>query len=472
MSTYRHRYVWHTGCQARRETEERLRYPLHYHLKKLDFIAFKKELQSGTQPFMTDPAGRTPLDLAITLFEDLVESGLCSSFPLDSFIEKSFQHDMRRPYKSPTYVSAYENLNDRLEAAHLSGKHSGPRVAPSSYQRMCVRHDPYPYEAYELINGGILDIGTNPLRPTKHADLLFHRHISLVVSDFLSRPMAAQCRVLLRELGQRATLLMRVIQELSSSGELMLLSAKFLQSRSETKAQILPQMGYPYLYLALIESLIQRHDALASKLAQAKPVNPQSVSAARALVDECIARRSRGAEAAELLRGLLKQLGVLSHVYGPGSFDPEYREYFLHAAVVLGCPELFRYLCEGVDVSDPDALVIFDWNEMLAEMQRRPKRYAGFVQPLTNLKVRTSLQTSQPGQSVSPRQLTDDMLEDVGKMPVVGKNYQRKLEMERSKWQYPVLPSEDRSPTKPTVATKPPKPLSRLSRPCRLSRKS
>ncbi|KAH0484884.1 MAG: hypothetical protein KVP17_003838 [Porospora cf. gigantea B] len=109
---------------------------------------------------------------------------------------------------------------------------------------------------------------------------------------------------------------------------------------------------------------------------------------------------------------------------------------------------------------------------MLAEMQRRPKRYAGFVQPLTNLKVRTSLQTSQPGQSVSPRQLTDDMLEDVGKMPVVGKNYQRKLEMERSKWQYPVLPSEDRSPTKPTVATKPPKPLSRLSRPCRLSRKS
>uniref|UniRef100_A0A0G4I2C5 Uncharacterized protein n=1 Tax=Chromera velia CCMP2878 TaxID=1169474 RepID=A0A0G4I2C5_9ALVE len=58
--------------------------PLHDHLTNFDFYAFRQEYNRGAHPNVRDVYGRTALDYAVFLLEDLIESSLCTSFAVDS----------------------------------------------------------------------------------------------------------------------------------------------------------------------------------------------------------------------------------------------------------------------------------------------------------------------------------------------------------------------------------------------------
>lgn len=154
---------WYDPCQAAIETVRRLQTPLHYHLRRHDYVAFQKELATGTNPFIPDECGRTPLDLALLMTEDIVITSLCTSFPVD-FLVKTLEHDAKYPAKfKPHYAQTYESMYDHPNALRLTAaaepetmSHFGTG-APKEYPRFfptpfpTYRHDTVPTHVYDSL---------------------------------------------------------------------------------------------------------------------------------------------------------------------------------------------------------------------------------------------------------------------------------------------------------------------------------
>lgn len=60
--------VWFDRERAHIENELRRRCPLHYFLSKYDLSALLATLKQGADPALRDAAGRTPLDLAVQVY--------------------------------------------------------------------------------------------------------------------------------------------------------------------------------------------------------------------------------------------------------------------------------------------------------------------------------------------------------------------------------------------------------------------
>ncbi|PFH36759.1 hypothetical protein BESB_049510 [Besnoitia besnoiti] len=76
--------VWFDRERAKTENDLRRQFPLHYYISSYDLSAFLAALKQGEDLAQRDPAGRTPLDLAVQMAVELIEASLCTSFPVDS----------------------------------------------------------------------------------------------------------------------------------------------------------------------------------------------------------------------------------------------------------------------------------------------------------------------------------------------------------------------------------------------------
>ncbi|EPR57104.1 hypothetical protein TGPRC2_266630 [Toxoplasma gondii TgCatPRC2] len=76
--------VWFDRDRAKACNDMRREYPLHYYISSYDVYAFLATLRQGADPAKRDAAGRTPLDLAVQMAVELIETSLCTSFPIDN----------------------------------------------------------------------------------------------------------------------------------------------------------------------------------------------------------------------------------------------------------------------------------------------------------------------------------------------------------------------------------------------------
>lgn len=133
---------------------------------------------------MRDECGRTPLDLALVMFEDLLITSLCTSFPVD-FLVRTLEYDARFPSKFvPHYADAYANLNDHPNALRLAAGREGgiaaqympefEKGAPSEYPRFApvpfpsYKHDALPTHVYETLTSPA--VGFQPRRAGKKTE--------------------------------------------------------------------------------------------------------------------------------------------------------------------------------------------------------------------------------------------------------------------------------------------------------------
>ncbi|CBZ50866.1 hypothetical protein NCLIV_039410 [Neospora caninum Liverpool] len=76
--------IWFDRERAQARNEMRRVYPLHYYISSYDTYAFLASLRQGADPAKRDASGRTPLDLAVQMAVELIETSLCTSFPIDN----------------------------------------------------------------------------------------------------------------------------------------------------------------------------------------------------------------------------------------------------------------------------------------------------------------------------------------------------------------------------------------------------
>lgn len=130
-------------------------------------------ISSGTNPYVRDECGRTPLDLALIMLEDLIVTSLCTSFPVD-FLVKTLEYDSKFPAKFvPRYAKFYENMYDHPNALRLANSTRGGISAanlpgfgtgsPSEYPRFiptpfpAYKHDALPTHVYDKMVSPAVD---------------------------------------------------------------------------------------------------------------------------------------------------------------------------------------------------------------------------------------------------------------------------------------------------------------------------
>eukprot|EP00923_Selenidium_pygospionis_P054830 GHVN01095484.1.p1 GENE.GHVN01095484.1~~GHVN01095484.1.p1 ORF type:complete len:505 (-),score=77.99 GHVN01095484.1:11-1525(-) len=382
MASYQSGSFWHEPSTNTVNTWRRTQTPLHYHLRRHDYVAFFSELRRGTNPFVRDECGRTALDLALYMIENLIETCLCTSFAVDHLID-SVSYNIQFPGGFvENYRLMYENLYDRPQASVIQSMEARDGEtfiqAGTRNQQVCPR---YPVVGRNTlpslpVSGGAR---TSPLQGQGDG---FHETMIMVAEDAMSKPARQKIKTRMNELLQRLQNLHRVVTQLSSNDTLLRLAIDHkivvTESRREEDEEddqsahpfVLDQLRFPYLYMAVLHSLFESFPLTPFGTRW----NPQSVCDGRRLINIVVTKKMKGFEILKFLASLPHHIVSFVETLGSQYFHPhaELAQYLLHFAFCMGSPKLFEMVASRADVFSVGD--VFDWEEFISTLTTYRKK--------------------------------------------------------------------------------------------------
>lgn len=398
MATSSDRYPWFNPYSAAQTNIRRLRTPIHYNLRRHDFVAALAEIRAGADPTMVDECGRTALDLVVQMIVEFIQTVLCTSFPVD-FIDDCL-------YRSSCNFKGYDDLYRNLYQQPNYFRYIGCSPCPSANQEM-KNYSPPVYPATtsaaspssalgrrdsrgRFTERDIIDDENSVCFPLPEAgkptdDIptdcqLIQQDVLIVVETAFEEPMPQKVIARMQEL----------LRRLKASSRLMKLLAEcacLRDASARTAASALQQISYPFFYTALLHSSFKTY-----------PLSPsgelwdvENPADARRLVNILIHKELRGNEMYKFVGAIPKYVLDLVEVFGPKILNqkPEVAQYFMHMAFVLDSPKLFELVARQPNVFSIGD--VFKWEDMLVALMQYKDKFPRFTSTLLSVRLKARI---------------------------------------------------------------------------------
>eukprot|EP01068_Selenidium_serpulae_P007242 Selendium_serpulae@DN4655_c0_g1_i4.p1 len=320
----------HEPSAELRASWRRSQTPLHYCLRTHDYVAFFSELRRGANPFVRDECGRTALDLVFYMIENLLETSLCTSFPIDHLID-SVSYSVQFPGGFVENVKLmYENMYDRPRAAMIQAMEARDGeilIEPGRPNPMfCPRYPVLRHNCLPAHLGAPTD--TKPEDPFSTGINAFHETMIVVADDAMNKPTRKKILTRMNELLRRCQNLQRIAVHLATNDTLLRLAVDYKIVVTETRRPeqndekrspfVLENLTFPYLYMAVLHNLFEMypHTPFGTKW------NNFSVSDARRLINIVMTKQMKAFPILRFLAGLPQHIVNVIDLLGVEFFLP------------------------------------------------------------------------------------------------------------------------------------------------------